>query len=212
MADELLLRLRGKATVLLTMTQDQMGAEAGMERWQAIQSYAVPGQKRILTLSRASRQVTEVDARFQLLIPDDLASFAQLDSVDDCVVERAPQGLFSEAIHEVSRRLNLTHTVALFVPSTMDVDQDVDNRIQVQSALSFLGNLFGGATSSNAEGAWQSEESGLVTEQVTIVRTFVSKKALNTHLDDVFSFASELKMKMKQEAVAVSVDNQLILV
>jgi hypothetical protein len=112
----------------------------------------------------------------------------------------------------VYRRLSLTHSLGIFIPSTLDVDQAVDNTEQVQSTLSFLGSLFGGATSSEAEGVWRSQDSGLVTEQVTIVRTFLSQRLLERHLDDVISFATQLKQDMRQEAVAVDVDNQLILV
>lgn len=210
--DELLLRLRGQAHTLLTLTGDSAGAAEGMQRWQRLQPYSFPGQKRVLTLNGSDLPVTQVDPKFQLLIPKDEAGLAMLTTGEQALFEAVPHSPFLEALQEVYRRLSLNHTIALFVPSTMDVSQQVDNRSQVQAALSFLGNLFGGATSSNAEGAWRSEESGLVTEQVTIVRTFVSKKALDSHLDDVFNFASNLKENMKQEAVAISVDNQLILV
>lgn len=210
MQDELLLRLRGQAHTLLTLTRDNTGAEAGMQRWQRLQPYSFPGQKRVLALNGSDLPVTQVDAKFQLLIPKDVDR-SSMDE-DKSWIAASAHSPFSQALQEVYRRLSLNHTVALFVPSTMDVNQQTDNTSQVQAALSFLGNLFGGATSSNAEGAWRSEESGLVTEQVTIVRTFVSKQALDTHLDDVFHFASDLKVDMKQEAVAISVDNQLILV
>ncbi len=210
--DELLLRLRGQAHTLLTLTQDNQGAEAGMERWHSLQAYSYPGQKRVLTLNKCALTSSEPDPKFHLLIPCDPQGMDAAVSQKRSLVEMSPMSSFTQALQEVHRRLSLNHTVALFVPSTMDVDQEVDNQTQVQEALSFLGNLFGGATSSNAQGAWRSEDSGLVTEQVTIVKTFVSKKTLDAYLDEVFNFASELKVSMKQEAVAVSVDNQLILV
>ena len=210
--DELLLRLRGQAHTLLTLTQNSKAAERDMQRWQYVQPYSYPGQKRVLALNGFNLLTKQIDPKFQLLIPHDRKGEAIAMSQNQSLIEAAPHGPFARALQEVYRRLSLNHTVALFVPSTVDVNQQTDNTTQVQATLSFLGNLFGGATSSNAEGAWRSEESGLVTEQVTIVRTFVSKKALDTHLDDVFNFASDLKIDMKQEAVAISVDNQLILV
>lgn len=210
--DELLLRLRGRAHTLLTLTQDSAGAEKGMQRWQHLQPYAIPEQKRVLTLNKAGFSAAQVSPQFHLLIPKDERGLATNMTSEQCTVGLNPHTPFVEALQEVYRRLSLNHSVALFVPSTMDVNQQTDNRSQVQATLSFLGNLFGGATSSNAEGAWRSEESGLVQEQVTIVRTFVSKKALDTYLDDVVNFAADLKNNMKQEAVAISVDNQLILV
>ncbi|MCL4263615.1 MAG: cyclic nucleotide-binding domain-containing protein [Anaerolineae bacterium] len=211
-AAELRLRLRGQAHTLITLTRDSDGAETGISRWHTLQPYSFPGQKRVLALNGSTVPPTSIDARFHLVIPWDEAGVGTAVAQNESLVTAVPDSLLAQALQEVCRRLSLNHTVALFVPSTLDVSQHTDNSAQVQSTLSFLGNLFGGATSSNAEGAWRSEESGLVTEQVTIVRTFVSKKALDTHLDDVLSFAAELKRDMKQEAVAISVDHQLILV
>lgn len=211
-SNELLLRLRGQAHTLITLTQESDGADEGLQRWACLQPYSFPGQKRVLALNGAAGATTTVDPRFHLIIPADATAVAAAQAQHATVIQAAADSPLSQSLHEVYRRLSLDHAVALFVPSTVDVNQQVDNSNQVKATLSFLGNLFGGATSSNAEGAWRSEESGLVTEQVTIVRTFVSKKALDAHLDDVIHFATELKQDMKQEAVAISVDNQLILV
>jgi hypothetical protein len=208
MADELILHLRGRAQTLLTLTKNEQGADEGNRRWQMLRYYAVPGQKRVLALNAARDSCAQVDARFHLVIPYDpgeLTNYSYQNS-------DGYSGPFQQAMHEVYNRLSLNHALAIFVPSTIDVDCLVDNSSQVQEALNFLGQIFGGATSSNADGVWRSEESGLVTEQVTIVRAFVSRKALDTYLDDVIHFATDLKKNMKQEAVAVSVDNQLILV
>lgn len=210
--DELRQRLRGQAHTLITLTQNEEDADMAIHRWNTLQPYSFPGQKRVLALNGCSAPAASVDARFHLAIPGDEAAVGTAVAHNSSIVAAAPDSPLAQALQEVYRRLSLNHTVALFVPSTMDVNQHTDNSTQVQSTLSFLGNLFGGATSSNAEGAWRSEESGLVTEKVTIVRTFVSKKALDTHLDDVLNFAAELKRNMNQEAVAISVDHQLILV
>ena len=210
--DEFLLRLRGQAHTLLSLTQENGGAAEIAQRWQSLQPYANPGQKRVSTLNRCKQPTAETDPQFHLLIPCDEEGMKHAIEKQQSLIDFSSNSPFTNALLEVYRRLSLNHSVALFVPSTMDVDQAVDNRVQVQETLSFLGNLFGGATSSNAEGAWRSEDSGIVTEQVTIVKTFVSRKALDTYLDEVFNFASQLKVNMKQEAVAVSVDNRLILV
>lgn len=209
---EITSRLRGQAHTLITLTRDPDGAEDALKRWASLQPYSFPGQKRVLALQSGAQPPSNLDARFHLVIPADETAVASANKQQLTLIQSAPDSLLTQALHEVYRRLSLNHAVALFVPSTINVDQQVDSSKQVKATLSFLGNLFGGATSSNAEGAWRSEESGLVTEQVTIVRTFVSKKALDAHLDDVIHFATNLKQDMKQEAVAVSVDNQLILV
>jgi hypothetical protein len=118
----------------------------------------------------------------------------------------------TQEIEELHRRLLLTHSIAIFVPSTVDTDEPLDNTENVRQAIAFFGDRFGGAVSNEADGAWKSADKGLVTERVTIVRAFVSKQALTRHLDDVMGFAQTLKREMRQEAVALDVDNQLVLV
>jgi hypothetical protein len=166
----------------------------------------------VLALNRLSLPAAEVDPAFQLVLPDDSLNVSLAEKRKIALVEAAPNGPLAQAFQEVYRRLSLNHSIGIFIPSTMDVDMAVDNSAQVQEALAFFGTIFGGATRSQAEGCWRSEESGLVIEQVTIVRTFVSKQALETHLDQVVEFATKLKKEMKQEAVAIDVDNQLVLV
>ena len=205
-SEELVLRLRGQGHVLLTLSNDPDNLETVFARWKKAQPYAVPNQKRFLALSSTTKQVREIDPRFHLVLPYDPSLAAERPTA------QLGSTLYGDAIREVYRRLSLNHALAIFVPSTLDVDCPVDNDHQVQSTLQFLGSVFGGATKSDAEGVWRSEDSGLVTEQVTIVRTFVSKPALDTHLDTVVEFATHLKEEMKQEAVALSVDHQLILV
>lgn len=194
--------LSTQASVLFTLTDEAKDKNEIQSHWERLGSAISPTQKRVSVLNKAVGET--FDPAFQIVIPLD-AQTAGLDAPKSAVS-------FHTACAEIFRRLSLEHTIAIFVPSTMDVEQSVDNGVQVQSALAFLGNVFGGATSSQADGVWKSEESGLVSEVVTIVRTFVSKKALDSHLDKVMEFATDLKLEMKQEAVAIDVDNQLILV
>ena len=210
--DELYLRLRGQGQSLLTITDDPYGLEKMFSRWQKSQPYAIPNQKRLLALNNTTHKLTEIDPRFNMVIPKDDTVQGHTERADLSVLKTSPQSVYAGAIEEIYRRLSLNHALAIFVPSTLDIDQPIDNENQVQSTLQFFGNVFGGATKSDAEGVWRSEDSGLVAEQVTIVRTFVSKNALDMHLDSVVEFATQLKKEMKQEAVALSVDHQLILV
>lgn len=210
--NELILRLRGLAEPLISLTRRFDGASDGINRWNTFQAYAKPAQKRFLALSKADQNGIDIDPAFHLVLPYDPETAQAAEEKNWPVIDARPEGLLSQALQEVYRRLSLNHSIGIFVPSTVAVDQSVDNQAQVQAALSFLGGLFGGATSSNAEGVWQSTDGNLVVEQVTIVKTFVSKKSLEQYLDEVITFATKLKKDMRQEAVAIDVDNQLILV
>lgn len=196
--------LRAQAHTRLVVSGDAEGATAVQARWREAVN-ALPGQKRLALLS-SPQPPARIDPLFQFVLPE-------TDEVDwHQIVRTAPEQPYAKTIGEIHRRLSLNHAVAIFVPSTIDVDQEADNSQQVQSTLAFLGKVFGGATRSDGEGVWRAEDDNLVTEAVTIVRTFVTKQALDQHLDDVLDFATDLKHEMKQEAVAIDVDNHLILV
>ncbi|MBA3532699.1 MAG: Crp/Fnr family transcriptional regulator [Ardenticatenales bacterium] len=213
MQDELLWRLRGQAETLLTLTRDCSQASRGQEHWRKLQAIARPGQKRLLALvaDGESTSATNMDPAFHLVLPNHAPVTTHWYTTPP-LVETDSEGVVSRAFKEVYRRLSLNHTIGIFIPSTLDVNHAIDNGAQVQRALSFLGALFGGATRSDAEGVWRSEDNGLVVEQVTIVRTFVSQKALETHLDEVIAFATQMKQEMRQEAIALDIDNHLMLV
>lgn len=213
-ANEFILRLRGRAQTLITMTRDPEGVGEATKRWATLKPYAPPGQRRVLTLNGPlqKKAVVGINPAFHLVLPHADTSLEQAAEHAQALIEYSPNHLLSNAFREVYRRLSLTQTVAIFIPSTVDVDTVVENEVQVKAALSFLGDLFGGATSSDASGVWKSEESDLVVEKVSIVRSFVSEKALKRHLDDVIAFAGQIKEEMKQEAVAIDVNNELVLI
>lgn len=109
-------------------------------------------------------------------------------------------------------RLGRTCEIAIYIPTTLEVDQDIDTTAYVTDTLAFLGERFGGATSSQAQGVWDSEEAGLVNEVVYIVRSFVTPEEMNQHLDAVLDYVARLKETLKQEAMALEVDRKLMLV
>lgn len=204
--DAVLQNLRGRATTLVSLTGDPEGA-ALQARWAALKPFARPGQRRIAVLSGDQPAAAELDAVFQLALPTGPDQPGAEPAVDS-----APESPFALALRELYRRLSLAHTIGIFIPSTVGVSTAVDNSRQVQEALAFLGSIFGGATKSESEGVWKSEEHGLVVEQVTIVRSFVSRKVLEQRLDDIVGFVIQLKQAMRQEAIAVDIDNQLVLI
>ncbi|HSD82449.1 MAG TPA: hypothetical protein VLG46_01245, partial [Anaerolineae bacterium] len=211
--DEFTLRLCGQAEALITLMQSAEDLPRGREHHDRLQLYARPHQRRIFALNRILQEnETAVDPAFHLALPEDVAGVQTAQSRQAPIVTAVADGPLGQALREVYRRLSLTHVIGIFIPSTIDVNRAVDNTPQVQATLSFLGDLFGGAISNQGHGVWRSEESGLVAEQVTVVRAFVSKKSLEKHLDEVVEFATNLKKEMKQEAVAIDVDNQLVLV
>jgi hypothetical protein len=105
----------------------------------------------------------------------------------------------------------LAHSVSIYVPSTVNVNTPVDSAKVVNETLSKLSAIFGGCTASNAQGAWISDSEGLVTEKVTICKSFTGTLD-DTQLDKVYDIALAIKRDMAQEAVSVEVDNSLYFV
>ena len=89
-------------------------------------------------------------------------------------------------------RLGRTCEIAVYIPTTIEVDQSIDTTPYVKDTLAFMGERFGGATSSQAEGVWDSEEAGLVNEVVHVVRSFITPEEMNLNLEGRLAWAAAL--------------------
>ena len=106
----------------------------------------------------------------------------------------------------------LSHKFSIYVPSTIDTNKETDNTKKVNETLSFLSSLFGGATKTDAFGAWVSEAAGLVTEKVSLCYSYCSLIDKYKHIKKVKEFARNLKNEMGQEAVSLEIDGKLLFV
>lgn len=108
--------------------------------------------------------------------------------------------------------VKLSSSVRIYVPSTIDVDKDFDNSLWVDEAMRMLAVHFGGATSSQALGSWVSSSGQLVKEHVTIVFAYAEQSQLNASIESIHDFCVKMKLELKQEAIALEVNNELYLV
>jgi CRP-like cAMP-binding protein len=113
---------------------------------------------------------------------------------------------------ELARRLGHNNQIGIYIPTTLDVDQTADTSAWVEQTLAFLGTLFGGATSNQAQGVWNSDKAGLVSETIFIVRTYASQAELDRHLPNVLTYVERLKEELKQEAMALEVNQKLLII
>ncbi len=111
-------------------------------------------------------------------------------------------------MNKLTGRQAFTHQIAVYVPSTMDVDMVIDTTTWVTRMMEKLATLFGGATSQDAVGAWLSSAIGLVKEGVTIVYAFADMLA-DDAINAVVELAESMRDALRQEAVAISVDGKL---
>ena len=108
--------------------------------------------------------------------------------------------------------IKYSSSVRVLIPSTFDVDKTFDNTAQVDAALNLFSQNFGGATSFQALGAWQSPAAGLVKEKVTGVESFTDSTKLNESIDSIVEFCEKLRDDLKQESIALFVNNELYLI
>ena len=103
----------------------------------------------------------------------------------------------------------LRHRVAIYVPGTNGVNTAADNARYVKMAAATLSNLFGGATATPAIGYWMSDAAGLVEEKTTVVYAYAAGADLERGLDVVIDFCDGMRTELKQEAIALAIDDSM---
>jgi CRP-like cAMP-binding protein len=118
----------------------------------------------------------------------------------------------SEVVNTLIDRLERVHQIGVFIPTTIQTNQTADTTAYVQRTLSFFAERFGGATSRQADGVWNSVEEGLIGERVYFVFSYVTQEALSLHIDEVIEYVKVLKKELTQEAMAIEIDDKLTLI
>lgn len=106
-------------------------------------------------------------------------------------------------------KFDLDSKVAIYVPSTLNVNEQTDNTDQVMNIIRKLSTLFGGATASDAVGGWVSESGETVIEKVKIVYSFCTSDQLKEHISTIIAICQELKTEMSQEAITLEINGQV---
>lgn len=106
-------------------------------------------------------------------------------------------------------KFDLDSKVAIYVPSTLNVNEETDNTAQVMNIIRKLSTLFGGATASDAVGGWVAENGQTVIEKVKIVYSFCTSDQLKEHISTIIAICEELKNEMSQEAITLEINGQV---
>jgi len=158
-------------------------------------------------------QVTQRNVEFFVLIEDDA------DKPEEFTYKLAEKQLstrekagFLPTVNLIADRLERNNRIGIFIPSTIEVNKKTDTSELVNDALKFLGKTFGGATSEEAIGVWNSKDIGIVDEKVFIVHSYTTAKALKDNLNEVVEFVKIMKEKLKQESMALEINKRLTLI
>lgn len=107
---------------------------------------------------------------------------------------------------------SLRSKITVYIPATVNINEEIDNTEYVNRAATLLSNCFGGATSTEALGYWTSPTAGLVKENTTMVFAYAAESDLKEKLDKVIDFCQELKEEMKQDAVALELNGEMFFI
>ena len=105
--------------------------------------------------------------------------------------------------------IKLSSKIAVYVPSTLQISEAMDNSEFVERTLEFLSEKFGGATSTKAFGCWVSTDEGLIKEAVEICYAYTVTEGLEANIEAVIEYCEMLKKEMGQEAISLEVNNEL---
>lgn len=106
----------------------------------------------------------------------------------------------------------LDNYVKLYIPSTANVDRPIENTEYVNKTSTLFSGLFGGATTYKVEGAWLSDDKGLVTEPVTIVEASTNDDGIKMGMPKILALAETIKKQMEQEAVMIEVNREVVFI
>lgn len=144
-----------------------------------------------------------------------LANRIQVESLEDGAVQYGGATLIDGKIYsniEESEelKLNMKNTVGILVPSTIDININIDNKKYVEEVEAVLKD-FGKVTSKfDSKGSWYSDIEGVVVEENTIVTFESNGNPFDLQL--LKYLAEKLKTDMKQEAITIILNDGIAII
>jgi len=99
--------------------------------------------------------------------------------------------------------------VRLYIPSKGRHGKRISNRKVAATAEELFSRCFGGCTCFEARGVYFGETGTLIKERIRIIESNGTDNELAQHLPDVRAFAEQMKSKLRQETVALEINNML---
>ena len=110
---------------------------------------------------------------------------------------------------KLQNMFKLSSRLTVYVPSTINVNQEINNTPYVDRLASLLSQCFGGSTSTPALGYWLSDTQGLVKEKTTMVFAYCKDEDLEEKIDIIITELETLKTELKQEAIAMEINGEM---
>ena len=198
--------------IVVMVSPTAKGVKNGERIMKQLKGKIKPNETSVITISNHGRpEYKDLEpiawADYTLPYEEEFPSF-QLPRRE---VEEVPEP-FSNLLTNCIERLERTNSIGIFIPTTLDADQEADTSQYMDQAMNFMAERFGGATCKTANGVWHSEKLGLIGEVVYIVHSYITQADMNSHLDEVVDYIKTLKKELRQEAMALEVNQKLTLI
>ena len=119
------------------------------------------------------------------------------------------EGFYTMDNKKLKNCFKLSSKITVYIPSTTDINKEIDNTEYVNKTATLLSECFGGATSTPALGYWTSPTAGLVKEKTTLVFAYADEKSLNENLDKVVTWCENVKTELSQDAIALELNGEM---
>lgn len=103
---------------------------------------------------------------------------------------------------------DLNSKVCIYVPSTINVNEQIDNKEFCSKVQDKLSTIFGGATTQEVLGSYKAEDGSKVIEKISIVYAFCDSEQLKKNIYKVVDICEWLKRTMTQESILLEVNNK----
>lgn len=107
------------------------------------------------------------------------------------------------------------NTVAIFIPSTINTDVNINNKKYVNFTIDYINNLYDANNNiayENTRGSWYSDDlKKVVIENITIISVTL-KTVTKKDIRNFEVLANFIKKVMKQEAVSITINDSLAIV
>ncbi|WP_257064347.1 hypothetical protein [Priestia megaterium] len=111
----------------------------------------------------------------------------------------------------IKNAIHLKNKVSIMIPSTKNAIEKIDNEKYVNESIILFSELFGGVTVLNCQGGYISSKYGLIKENVKNVFSYC-EELTPENIASILEFIERLKVELKQECIALEINNNMYLV
>ena len=199
----------GVPSIIHVNANDAETARAWFEACECENGELFYGIREGASSSRPGVPVRTVPADWQPIKPEQVEACPYSDGKcgDHAQCSKCSRGEVESAEPEqalsLAALIPLKSKVTVYVPSTINVNEETDSTPYVELVARFLSEAFGGATAAPCAGYWVAADKSLVAERTTMVFAYCSTEQAEKYMDDVVRLCYRLKVEMSQEAIAL---------